>query len=103
MYQIIELLNRYQIYSFGRQSVSSIWNSILKANITYYGLNLNDSAPVFASLNIFRCHTGPTTWDTKFKYWTGSPHLPTPVAIVKSLRLTFWDTVEGMQHFLVLC
>ena len=90
------------IHFWGDIPPPAIWNNILNANITYYGLNVTDSARAFAYLNVGMYDAGVSPWYTKFKYWTERPFQAAPGLVTAIPTPTFQDILQVILRFLVL-
>jgi hypothetical protein len=77
----------------------AVWNNILNANITYYGLNVTESARAFAYLNVGMYDAGVSTWYTKFKYWTERPFQAAPGLVTEIPTPNFPGYTSGHSTF----
>lgn len=87
------------IHFWGDIPPPAIWNNILNANITYYGLNVTESARAFAYLNIGMYDAGVSTWYTKFKYWTERPFQAAPGLVTEIPTPNFPGYTSGHSTF----
>jgi hypothetical protein len=87
------------IHFWGDIPPPAIWNNILNANITYYGLNVTESARAFAYLNVGMYDAGVSTWYTKFKYWTERPFQAVPGLITEIPTPNFPGYTSGHSTF----
>jgi hypothetical protein len=87
------------IHFWGDYPPPAIWNSILNANATSYGLNVTESARAFAYLNIGMYDAGVSTWYTKFKYWTERPFQAVPGLVTEIPTPNFPGYTSGHSTF----
>jgi hypothetical protein len=87
------------IHFWGDIPPPAIWNNILNAHITYYGLNVTESARAFAYLNVGMYDAGVSTWYTKFKYWTERPFQAAPGLVTAIPTPNFPGYASGHSTF----